>query len=310
KVDGNYLAGGGFTVYSDGQFDGGAITGVSITNNYLAKGGYGYYYVNYNSPTISGNIEGAWESVPSGSPAPTPVPTPTPGSLSGTSGNDSLVGTANADVINGLAGNDKIDGKGGADEMHGGQGNDVYFVDNVSDRVIENAGEGTDGVNATISHTLTANVENLILRGTAAINGTGNELANKIDGNSASNTLKGLAGNDVLAGHGGKDFLFGGDGADTFQFSTIKDAHGTSIMDFVHGADKIDLRGIDADTSATGNQAFTLLGYTGADPAKGQLTLTESSDGNTHIHGNDGTSVFDLVVKGVHLGITSGDFYL
>ncbi|MGO0788840.1 calcium-binding protein [Herbaspirillum seropedicae] len=56
-----------------------------------------------------------------------------------------------------------LDGLAGADTMIGGQGNDRYFVDNVGDQVIEEAGEGIDTVYSTVSMTLGANVENLTL---------------------------------------------------------------------------------------------------------------------------------------------------
>jgi hypothetical protein len=56
-VDGNHLSGGGYTVYSDGQFTGGSIAGVSFTNNVLGKGYYGYASVVKNSPAWSGNTD-------------------------------------------------------------------------------------------------------------------------------------------------------------------------------------------------------------------------------------------------------------
>src|SRR2546426_10130803 len=67
------------------------------------------------------------------------------------------------------------------------------------DAVEENAGEGTDTVQSSITYTLGSNVENLTLIGTAATNGTGNSLDNVLDGsqNSAANTLTGGAGNDT-----------------------------------------------------------------------------------------------------------------
>ena len=50
-----------------------------------------------------------------------------------------LTGNEASNKLLGLAGNDTIDGKGGADRMTGGLGDDRYYVDNYSDRVVENA---------------------------------------------------------------------------------------------------------------------------------------------------------------------------
>src|SRR3954471_20996724 len=49
--------------------------------------------------------------------------------ITGTAGNDTLVGTADADLIEGLGGNDSIlDEKGGVDTIHGGDGDDTITV--------------------------------------------------------------------------------------------------------------------------------------------------------------------------------------
>ena len=70
--------------------------------------------------------------------------------------------------------------------MVGGAGNDTYFVDDGLDRCIENAGEGTDAVFAIVHYTLTANVETLVLQGSANLNGTGNALANSLSATPAT----------------------------------------------------------------------------------------------------------------------------
>lgn len=57
SVNKNLLMGGGYTVYSDGQFSGGSITGVSFTNNKLGKGQWGYSSVVKNTVVWTGNVD-------------------------------------------------------------------------------------------------------------------------------------------------------------------------------------------------------------------------------------------------------------
>ena len=146
--------------------------------------------------------------------------------LSGSSGNDTLLGNA---------GNDTLDGGSGTDSMTGGVGDDVFIVDLTTDRLVENADEGTDLVQSSVAWALAANFENLTLTGTSGVAGTGNTVANAIVGNSGNNALSGLAGNDTLVGGGGNDSLNGGIGADQFVFTST-----TSGIDVIADFNELD----------------------------------------------------------------------
>jgi len=163
---------------------------------------------------------------------------------------NTITGNSAVNTLTGNAGNDTLDGGAGSDVMWGGAGNDVYYVDNASDQTNEaisasNTADatGTDWVYSSVNRMLGNYLENLTLRGTAAINGTGNGLANTITGNGAANTLSGGAGHDTLDGGLGNDTLTGGTGADYFDFTSV--LHGIrnvdAIMDFDRANDFIRL---------------------------------------------------------------------
>jgi len=129
---------------------------------------------------------------------------------------DELYGYGGQDVLTGNAGNDYLDGGAGKDTMRGGLGNDDYFVSHERDVIVENGGEGIDGVTTTLDgYRLPTNFEDLGLFVTAgAIDAVGNAADNFMAGNNYANRMQGLAGDDTLAGAGGRDVLAGGDGND------------------------------------------------------------------------------------------------
>lgn len=176
--------------------------------------------------------------------------------LTGNNAANRLNGGGGNDELFGMGGNDVLNGGAGADLMHGGAGNDSYQVDNINDRVVELTGAGLDTVYATVNHVLAANVENLVLTGGRAINGTGNALNNRLTGNGAANQLNGGGGHDILLGNGGNDLLIGnvgndtliggggldtltgGTGADNFKFLTTTQG-ADNITDFASGIDRV-----------------------------------------------------------------------
>jgi Ca2+-binding RTX toxin-like protein len=136
----------------------------------------------------------------------------------GNAANNWLIGNTANNTLTGAGGNDTLDGGLGNDTLVGGTGDDTYVVNVSTDVITENASEGTDTVLSAAAWTLSANLENLTLTGTAAINGTGNASANVLLGNSGSNTLSGLGGADSIDGGAGNDTLNGGAGADVYAF--------------------------------------------------------------------------------------------
>ena len=125
--------------------------------------------------------------------------------LDGSTVNGAGNGTGNA-VIGNRAHN-IIDRRGRVDFIVGGTGNDIYFVDNAGDAIVENVGEGNDIVHAPIGYTIGANIKSLILVGTT-VNGAGNGTGNAIIGDSADNIIDGRAGSDYMVGGTGNDIYF------------------------------------------------------------------------------------------------------
>jgi len=216
-------------------------------------------------------------------------------------------GNGLANVLAGNAGANVLDGGAGADAMAGGGGNDTYIVDNAGDTVTEAAGAGSDGARASVSYALPANVESLTLTGTAAINGTGNALANALTGNAGNNILDGGAGNDVLAGGAGNDTYIVDSAGDTI---TEAAAAGTDLVQsavtWTLGAELENLTLIgSAAINGTGNALNnTLVGNVAANVLNGGAggdTMKGGAGDDTYIVDVATDVVTELANEGVDL---------
>jgi Ca2+-binding RTX toxin-like protein len=210
--------------------------------------------------------------------------------------NNMIRGNSNNNFLYGLDGNDFLSGGSGNDTMYGGSGNDTYDVNSASDVVVEVEGEGTDRVNAYINYTLSANVDNLVLYGTATT-GTGNTLNNMISGNSNANFLYGLDGDDYLNGGSGNDTMYGGSGNDTYLIDSASDSYfedadsGTDtvyayVSDTLHfNVEKLYLYG--SATTGIGNELINeIIGNSSSNSLYGQ-------GGNDSLYGNGGNDILN-----------------
>ncbi|QSV56603.1 MAG: calcium-binding protein [Dolichospermum sp. UKL201] len=194
--------------------------------------------------------------------------------LDGTSKNDLLTGKQGDDTLSGKEGDDTLNGGAGNDTMIGGLGNDTYIVDSAGDIVTETSTVATevDTVQSSVSYVLGVNLENLILTGSAVINGTGNSLNNTITGNAANNIFNGGAGNDTMIGGLGNDtYIVDSAGDIVTETSTVATEVDTvqSSVSYVLGANLENLiltgsavingTGNSLNNAITGNAANNIL---------------------------------------------------
>ncbi|MEJ5989856.1 M10 family metallopeptidase [Ramlibacter sp. PS3R-8] len=151
------------------------------------------------------------------------------------------------------------------------------------DRAALYNGEDNLGIakGATIENATGGSLSDIIIGNEVAnrlLGGLGNDklsgaLGNdRLDGGNGADELYGQGGNDVLVGSAGADDMDGGTGRDVFVYNRLTDtgsrlATADVITGFVSGADRIDLRTLDADATLAGNQAFTFIGVDAFDGA-------------------------------------------
>jgi Ca2+-binding RTX toxin-like protein len=170
----------------------------------------------------------------------------------GGSGDDVLIGNDQTNWLKGGA---------GADQMAGGDGEDLYYVDNAGDVVLETSnGSGLDVVFTTVSYQLgtASHVELLAVDDaltTGAINLVGSNFNQTLRGNAGDNILNGSGGADVMQGLGGNDTYVVDNGGDV-----IEEQAGGGVLDRVLTSVSYTLASTaDIEYFSTADQTATVL---------------------------------------------------
>ncbi len=239
------------------------------------------------------------------------------------SGNDSLVGDAQANQLNagagddtllGGGGNDTLEGGEGADLLDGGTGDDVVSGGLGDDTLVGGSGEGDDvldggegrdfGRFTSTTKSITVDLE----AGTASGSEIGSDSLSGLEdiasgsgddslaGDSADNMLDGGAGNDSLAGRGGDDTLIGGEGDDSLTGGEGNDrlvgGIGNDVL--IGGAGLAGL--IDASNALQTDQGFLVTAHSidpdgnQTDASSDNLFLAENGIGVVGSTGNSAPS--------------------
>jgi trimeric autotransporter adhesin len=245
-------------------------------------------------------------------------------------GSVDINGTGNAlnNAITGNSGNNAIDGGVGADRLVGGAGNDTYSVDNANDVVVENAAEGVaDTVISSITYSLGANVESLLLTGTLDLNGTGNVLDNTITGNSGNNTIDGGVGQDTLIGGIGNDTYLVDDSQDTIVenlgegndrvFATVSfnlASQGANVDSLILQGSAINGTGNELNNFIAGTSSNNTLSGGGGDDglygADGADILLGGTGNDTYYEVDASDTITENVNEGVDIVLASSTFSL
>ncbi len=126
--------------------------------------------------------------------------------VTGTSGPDTLNGTAGRDLIVGYGGADKLNGNSGDDCLSGGGGADTLNASSGSDVLVGAA--GVDTLNGSTGDDKLYGDD-----GADTLNGdTGHD---QLNGGGDQDNLNGSSGDDTMNGNGGDDTISGGTGIDT-----------------------------------------------------------------------------------------------
>jgi Ca2+-binding RTX toxin-like protein len=239
-------------------------------------------------------------------------------SLYGGDGNDRVDGGTFADTLYGGAGNDALLGGDDADALYGGAGvnsltggtgNDTFYLESLSDVMIEAAAGGTDGVGVGAGASgmiLGANFELGFAWGAGDRTILGNSIGNTLTGGTGNDRLDGADGLDRLIGGDGNDRLFGGNGADSLLGGVGVDIlTGGAGLDRLDGGDggdafNVDFSDVVQDTGGTGidkvvsNGTYVLAAGSGVEQLTTLATVVGGNligdAGDNAITGNTGVN--------------------
>jgi Ca2+-binding RTX toxin-like protein len=213
------------------------------------------------------------------------------------SGSIDATGNALGNALTGNAAANVLDGAAGNDTMRGGLGDDTYIVESSGDQALESANQGTDEVQASVTYTLSTNVENLTLVGTADIHATGNTGHNVLRGNAGANTLTGLAGNDTYyVGAGDTVVEAIGGGTDTVIAEITWALENNVEKLTLSGTQAIDGTGNALANTLTGNTAANVL-----DGGAGNDTMIGGAGDDTYMVDSTGDVVTEVAGQGTDL---------
>ena len=225
--------------------------------------------------------------------------------------NETITGTALADVIGGLGGADTIHGLAGNDSLNGGSGNDTLNGGDDNDILIGalgndtlNGGAGNDTADyAGAGAGVTVNLTDGTASGGGGVdtlsgveNVTGTAYADTLTGDANANILRGGGGIDTLSGGGGADELYAGapgEGGGAPDIVKGNDTANGSIGTAVSLTGAFDLRADSAIASSTTIPHATVVATTHGAVEYYAITVTA---GETVIFDIDSAS-FDSTLR-------------
>jgi Ca2+-binding RTX toxin-like protein len=218
------------------------------------------------------------------------------------SGNITGTGNSASDTLTAGAGTDTLTAGTGVATLIGGTGNDTFVVNSASDVVQVTSTTTSNTVQSSVTYTLGANVDTLILTGTAALTATGNtDLSNVLTANTGNDSLVGTAFSNTLNGGTGSDkiyagpeinVIYAGNGGTPSQPTYVYgNASGTNVTTEStiyggSGSDVID-GGVGSDLLIAGSGANTLV-------ALGADTLVAGSGTDYLVGSSTNLSQFDF----------------